>query len=110
MVTRHFKRRELACKCGCGFDVVDIDLVKQLEMLRYHFGKPVIINSGCRCSEYNKKINGSPKSQHLLGKAADVVVKDVKASEVQEYLKDWNGGLGSYDTFTHIDVGTRRRW
>ena len=109
-VSRHFSREEFACKCGCGFDVVDIELLKHLEKARYHFGKPVTINSGCRCKEYNKKIGGAEHSQHLLGKAADIVIKDVSPKEVQEYFNNINGGLGAYSTFTHIDVGQKRRW
>lgn len=110
MITRHFKRSEFACKCGCGFDVVDIELVKQLELLRYHYKQPVIINSGCRCKDYNTKIGGSKGSMHIFGKAADFIVLNVSPEEVQTYLKNMKGGLGSYTNFTHIDVGSKRRW
>ena len=110
MLSRHFKREEAACKCGCGFQTADIDLVKILEKIRYHFNVPVIINSWCRCTKYNKLIGGANKSQHLFGTAADFTVSGVSPEAVQEYLKNWKGGLGSYKTFTHVDVGTKRRW
>lgn len=110
MISRHFKRKEAACKCGCGWDVADIDVVKILEHIRYHFKAPVIVNSWCRCKEYNTKIGGAKKSQHILGKAADFTVKGVSPRDVQEFLKDWKGGLGSYENFTHVDVGDKRRW
>ncbi len=106
-----FKRSEFACKCGCGFDTVDIDLLKILKVIRYHFGgKPVIIKSGCRCLKHNTNEGGSKKSYHLLAQAADIQVKGIEPSKVQEYLKDWEGGLGSYNSFTHIDIGPKRRW
>lgn len=103
MISKHFYRGEFACKCGCGFDTVDAELLRTLETVRFHFGQPVTINSGCRCPEHNKAIGGSPRSQHLLGRAADFVVKDVSPQEVQKFLKDHKGGLGEYETFTHVD-------
>jgi uncharacterized protein YcbK (DUF882 family) len=109
-VSKHFNREEFACKCGCGLDTVDVDLLKVLEIVREHFGKPVIINSACRCADHNKSIGGASKSYHVKCQAADIVVKDVPSSQVQEFLQEWIGGLGCYSTFTHIDVGPERRW
>ena len=33
---------------------------------------PIIINSGFRCQEVNRRVGGVPRSQHLLGQAADI--------------------------------------
>lgn len=110
MVTKHFKRKEFSCKCGCGLDAVDIELVNILERIRNHFNVPVIINSACRCAKHNQEIGGAKNSQHLLCKAADFEVLGVNPYTVQEYLKNWKGGLGSYNSFTHVDVGQERRW
>jgi len=109
----NFKREEFACKCGCGFDTVDVALLSTLEYIRSYFGKPVTINSGCRCPEYNKKIGGEPDSQHMKARAADIVVKDVSPDKVADMLEqnNWNGGLGRYDTFTHVDTrDVKARW
>ena len=110
----YFKREEFACKCGCGFDTVDAELLDVLVEIRLRFGKPITINSGCRCETHNKNEGGSPNSQHVLGRAADIVVKDVHPSLVYEFI---NGiypddyGMKAYDTFTHIDTRTNRgRW
>lgn len=47
------------------------------------------------------------KSQHTLGKAADIVVKGVPPAAVQSYAYDHlNGTVGTYTTFTHIDTRT----
>ena len=35
---------------------------------------PIVINSGFRCPEVNKKVGGSPTSNHLTGCAADIKV------------------------------------
>ena len=33
-VSKNFSRSEFACKCGCGFDAVDVDLLAGLQALR----------------------------------------------------------------------------
>lgn len=112
-ITENFNRAEFACKCGCGFDTVDIKLGKVLQALRTHFGKPVEVNSGCRCPEHNRRVGGSPGSQHLFGRAADVIVAGVHADVVADYLEArWpNCGIGRYIGRTHVDTrGTPARW
>jgi zinc D-Ala-D-Ala carboxypeptidase len=88
------------------------DLARHLETLRIakFNGSAIDINSGFRTVAHNKKIGGAPNSQHLVGKAADIMARGVTPAQVQELLKDWDGGLGSYDTWTHIDTGPKRRW
>ena len=54
--SKYFKRSEFACKCGCGFDTVDYELVKVLEYIREHFDRPLQINSGCRCATHNRTL------------------------------------------------------
>lgn len=105
-LSKDFSRSEFACKCGCGFDTVDSELVRALQDVRNHFNSRVTITSGCRCDAYNKKVGGSPGSQHKLGRAADIVVHEVLPVTVQRYLEGtYTGefGIGRYDTFTHID-------
>ena len=109
--SKGFKREEFACKCGCGFDVADAELLKVLIMVRNNFRVPVRINSACRCSEHNARVGGSPRSQHLLGKASDIVVSGVTPQKVYDYLVSISGekyGIGNYNTFTHIDVRSHK--
>ena len=114
MITENFSRDEFAFKCGCGFDAVDIELVNVLEIVRKRFNKPVKINSACRCAKHNKKVGGSENSKHRLGIAADIVVSDTKPSDVYSFLCGYapnKYGIGSYETFTHIDVRQdKARW
>lgn len=112
----HFKYSEFRCKC-CGKlppNGIDPILVLKLEILRKMLGnKPIIITSGYRCHSYNKKVNGAPKSQHLYGKAADIVVYGVSASQVSDIAEQvfYDGGLGRYNSFTHVDSRNgRARW
>lgn len=44
-----------------------------LEPLRHRFGR-IIITSGFRCKELNKRVGGAENSQHLRGEAADIYV------------------------------------
>jgi uncharacterized protein YcbK (DUF882 family) len=113
-ISRHFNRSEFACKCGCGYDTVDAELLTILESVRDAFGQPVSINSASRCEEHNKRVGGSKNSQHLLGRAADIVVRNTSPIEVHNYVKlmyPLSLGLGSYENFTHIDTRTgKARW
>lgn len=115
---KYFKRSEFACKCGkyCnGFPVEPNEkLVETLETIREHFGVPVTVSSGIRCKTHNTNVGGASKSQHMEGTAADIVVKGVPVSEVVKYaetLMPKTGGIGTYKTFTHIDVrSVKARW
>lgn len=60
-----------------------------LERLRAYLGAPISVHSGFRCSALNGAIPGSaPKSQHLLGQAADFTCP----AKFQEN-EDGNAGL-----------------
>ena len=86
-------------------------LANRLQVLRDLLGKPIHINSGYRSPAHNKAINGASDSFHLKGMAADIVVPGMTAAEVQKFLKNWSGGLGSYKDFTHIDIrANKARW
>lgn len=112
-ISQNFDRSEFKCRC-CGLDTVDAELIEILESIRAHFGKPVKVTSGCRCEAYNKSVGGKKRSQHLLGRAADIQIKDtspINVYEYAEYLMSDRGGLGNYNTFTHIDTRTgKARW
>jgi len=106
-VSKHFKRREFACKCGCGFSTVDGELLLVLESIRSYFNEPVTINSACRCPMHNANEGGRPNSAHLMGIAADIVVKNVSPERVESFLMEMypdRYGRKGYNTFTHIDV------
>ena len=111
---KHFKRKEFACKCKCGFDVVDFELAEVCDAVRENFDVPVNINSGCRCAKHNKLVGGaqrrpgSPGSQHLYGRAADLLVDGVSPSVVAAWvtLNFPDVSVGTYNSFTHVDTRT----
>ena len=54
---------------------VSADLLSLLEAIRSKVKKAVHVTSGRRCTEHNAKIGGALNSQHLKGRAADIMVK-----------------------------------
>lgn len=113
-LTKNFKVREFACKDGSDVIFISHDLVEVLQKIRDHFGKPVNINSAYRTPTYNKKVDGAAQSQHLYGMAADISISGVKPADVAafaETLMPKYGGIGIYNSFTHVDVrAVRSRW
>ena len=106
-MNKYFKRSEFACKCGCGFDAVDAELLEVLTDVREWVASPVIINSGCRCRPHNESVNGAENSKHIFGIAADIYVRDIAADHVYMYLCTMypnKYGIKKYHNRTHIDV------
>ena len=113
-LSSNFKVSEFACKDGSDTVLVAPRLVMVLQSIRSRFGAAVTINSGYRTPQYNAKIGGVARSQHCYGTAADITVRGQKPAAVAAYARqlmpDW-GGVGIYDSFTHIDVReTRSDW
>ncbi|MCK4842776.1 MAG: hypothetical protein KAT04_12990 [Methylococcales bacterium] len=104
---KHFTRQEFACKCGCGFNTVDAELLGVLINLRTHFKSAVIINSGARCKKHNASVSRSEHSKHISGQAADVKVAGIHENDVADYLESeypQEYGIIRYTGRTHIDV------
>ena len=113
-LSKHFSRSEFACHCGCGADTVDYKLITVLEDLRLHFGVPIIVTCGHRCEEHNRAVGGRIVSQHLIGRAADIVMDDFTPAAICRYLDEHYSstfGIGNYEDFAHIDTRKHRsRW
>ena len=54
------------------------NLSKWLEVLRERAGTPIVINSGYRSPQLNRKIHGAPNSNHLTGCAVDIRVSGME--------------------------------
>jgi len=119
-LTTHFNRQEFRCKCGCGADYVDIELVEALEELRCLLGAPIYIASGVRCPSYNKYVGSKPSSLHVAGKAADICLFTLVNPHLLDLLGGVlrvsafvDGGVGLYPTKRYIHVDIRKghaRW
>ena len=123
-VTKHFKLSEFACKDGTQvptkYQGNVAALCLALEHLRAKLGSPVVIISAYRTKEYNKRVGGASKSQHLTAKAADIRLSGKTPAEVSACLEELiaegiipQGGIGVYpgSNFTHYDVRlSKARW
>ena len=121
-LSEHFHRSEWECKCGCGFNTVDGELIRVLEDVRSHFSglygrARVSIAGGNRCWKRNGETPGAAiNSLHVHGKAADFKVfhlvagddwQQVAPDEVALYLERTypiRYGVGRYNNRTHVDV------
>lgn len=113
-ISPHFKRSEFTCRCGCGKDTVDAELITVLEQIRNYFNRPVVVTSGYRCPARNEAVGGAHGSMHMEGKAADIQVAGVYPSDVVKFAEQVmpnGGGIGIYETWTHVDVrDSKARW
>lgn len=110
-VGQHFKVKEFACKDGSQVVFIDDHLVSILDILRNQIGKPVIITSGYRTPEWNKKCDGAKYSYHMRGMAADIRVNGISAKQIANKLNAIvpdECGIIVYKSWVHFDVRTSK--
>ena len=115
----HFSDAEFRCKCceslpdeAAPLGGISPRLIQALEELRKKLGnKPLTItpHGGYRCKKENARVKDrAKKSQHILGRASDVVHEDwlpYEIAEVAETILEFKqGGIGLYNDYTHVDV------
>lgn len=101
----YFSKDELKCKC-CDQYLFDTFTLARLNELRELLGYPLIVTSGYRCYEYNKK-NGYTQT-HSSGQAVDIAIRGAKAYRlIQEATKLGFTGIGinqkGNHRFIHLD-------
>lgn len=124
-LTENFHLSEFACKDRHRTPVPDHLLInvqllaEALQTVRDRVGAPLEVSSGYRTRRHNRAVGGSPGSQHLMARAADIHPPGgVTPEELWEHfhlaieLKEIpDGGLGLYDWGVHYDQGPAgRRW
>jgi len=68
----HFSQKELQCP-HCKEMHMDDGFMNKLESIRVSYGRPIYINSGYRCPEYNNRISHTGfDGPHTTGKAVDI--------------------------------------
>lgn len=71
-------------------------------------GKPVIVLSGNRCPEENKRVDGHPDSAHMPnpdGEGADIKIKGVKPINIGLAAEKIGGmRIGIAKTYAHLDI------
>ena len=121
-LTKNFNKSEFESKDGSDMpNEVFYNIQKvsnQLQFLRDYLGRSIVVNSAYRSPEHNAAIGGVKNSQHVLGKASDIVVNGLSTTEVYNAIEELinkgdmlQGGLGLYNSFVHYDIrGTKARW
>ena len=93
-------------------------LAGALELIRSHAcgGAPIIVTSGYRCTELNRIIGGVPDSNHVLGRAADIIcprmpttllfdrIRRMGPSETGEGLIRWDELIEECATWVHFAI------
>lgn len=115
MLSKHFNEYEFECHCGkCELIKPPAELLRVLEDVRSHFGRPVTIMSGFRCKKHNRNVGGAKGSKHKKGIAGDIIVSGTSPKKVHSYLVNkypTKYGIGRYGYFTHVDVRAKKaRW
>lgn len=108
---KYFRVKEFVCR-GSGKNLIKQELIDKLDALREDFGQPIIVTSGYRSPEYNKKIGGAPNSTHMQGIAADITARDLDRL-YELCLKHFDAvGDGRKKGFCHVDLRSDkiRRW
>ena len=78
---KYFRTKEFECKCGqCSMPSevqanIEALVNNVLDPVREVYGKPIYVNSGFRCEKHNRKVGGVPRSQHMVGEAADISLR-----------------------------------
>ncbi|MEN6534402.1 MAG: D-Ala-D-Ala carboxypeptidase family metallohydrolase [Bryobacteraceae bacterium] len=115
-IVPHFQYRELECR-HCGKQAMVAETMLKLEKLRELLGgHPIVITSGFRCDVHNAAVGGSMSSQHLFGRAVDIVCYKVDLHSDKAFHAMLESGftgigrgvkLGGGKT-THVDDGHAR--
>ncbi len=121
-ITKNFNITEFACHANNEvlINARVIDHIQRLQKLRDWYLRPMIINSGYRTKEYNKKVGGATNSKHIEGIASDIALPEEFYSYTKERQNEFlnnvknkwielcsedglGGGIGFYDAFFHLD-------
>lgn len=114
MITENFSRKEVACHCGCGMDLVSLELMEKLQESRDEyfaiFQEGLTPDCICRCPKHNAEVGGEPNSAHIatekkVGEAADIACIDSHKRHIligifrKRFTRMEIGG-----TWLHVDV------
>ena len=114
-LTEHFQSSEFWCSCGCGKkgpneNNISQSLVRKLEVVRTAINKPMKINSGIRCLEYNRSIESSDTSSHIKCIAVDIGCTMMSDRHLlMLHLPKLFDRIGIHKDFIHVDIDTDKR-
>ena len=107
------QKKEFACVCGCGLNVMHPELLKKLQIARSMAVLIFHISSGCRCDAHNKNEQASDTSSHLPkidtdGMCTAVDIRTLTSGErfmiVRALIKARFTRIGIGEDFVHVDI------
>lgn len=114
--SEHLSWKELACNDGTPYPPEwrisrAIPLAEVFEIIRHACGdKPIKVISAYRTYTHNLRVGGAKHSQHLQGRALDLVPPNgYSVDEFYDIIKGLSEstlirGIGKYETFVHVDI------
>ena len=110
-LSKNFRVKEFRCKDGSDKIIIDMALVVYLQAIRDWAAASITINSGYRTPSHNASVGGASNSQHIYGKAVDIVCSNKTPLQLAQRAEtlgmkgiEWNADLG----YTHIDTRTTK--
>ena len=115
MITAHFSKKEMECRCGCGQLIINVKQMAGLEYMRARINRALNVTSGNRCRAYNEICGGVENSYHMQGIATDVWAKDTDLDTLARAAEQYGfTGIGIYrdQGFVHVDtrLGPLVKW
>jgi hypothetical protein len=84
-----------------------------LEPLRAKIGKPIIVSSGYRSPAVNAAAGGSSTSDHMEGKAADIIVPGMTPLQVCQVIATINlpfkQCINEFNAWCHVSIGPQAK-
>lgn len=108
----YFDPPEFDCHCGgkyCNGRPKEMQekLIRVADRVRGHFGAPMTVTSGVRCTRHNAAVGGVSNSRHLDGKAMDFSVRGKSSSQVLAYVQQQPEIRYAYaidSGYVHMDI------
>jgi uncharacterized protein YcbK (DUF882 family) len=120
---KHLDMKLYPCRC-CGLATITAEFADLLDVFELELEKRgwgIHVNCGYRCPQHNSEVGGVMNSRHMLGEAIDMCVAHpagVTPQQLYDFINaalggtsgEYQGGLGLYKTFVHLDIGHKSRW
>jgi uncharacterized protein YcbK (DUF882 family) len=83
-------------------------LISVLQIIRDYVKLPIVVNSGYRCPEHNKRVGGVANSQHIFGKAADIYVEGWSNEQLLNVIRALTVAKKIYVGYAYIIKNSNR--